>query len=90
MFDNYVQNHFRGLSAHTIKAVPCLYTVTPDHQFIIDRHPSAPQVIVASPCCGRGFKHSAAIGEVLSQMIIDNQSSIPIEPFSFSRFTGVI
>jgi sarcosine oxidase len=70
-----------------VKAVSCLYTVTPDHKFVIDIHPEFPQAIVASPCSGHGFKHSAAIGEVLAQLVTEGRSAIDIRSFSFQRFT---
>ena len=46
----------------------CLYANTPDEHFWIDRHPRCPQVLIASPCSGHGFKFSAAIGEILADM----------------------
>ena len=50
-----------------IAAKTCLYTVTPDHDFIIDRLPGAPNMIVASPCSGHGFKFAPVIGEILGR-----------------------
>ena len=41
--------------------------MTPDGDFIIDRLPDAPNVIVASPCSGHGFKFAPVIGEILAQ-----------------------
>jgi hypothetical protein len=37
-------------------AKTCRYTGTPDRDFVIDRLPGAPNIIVASPCSGHGFK----------------------------------
>lgn len=85
MYKRYVQPHFIGVGKECVKTVPCLYTVTPDHKFIIDTHPKFPQVIIASPCSGHGFKHSAAIGEVLAELAIEGRSSIDISKFSFRR-----
>ena len=85
MYQKYVQYHFNGLSNRCVKSVACLYTVTPDHKFVIDIHPDFPQVIIASPCSGHGFKHSAGIGEVLAQLATDGKSEIDISKFSFAR-----
>jgi sarcosine oxidase len=49
-------------------ATVCLYTNTPDEHFWIDRHRDCPQVLVASPCSGHGFKFSAVIGEILADL----------------------
>ena len=47
----------------------CLYTNTPDEHFCIDRHPAHPNVLVASPCSGHGFKFAPVIGEILSDLV---------------------
>jgi glycine/D-amino acid oxidase-like deaminating enzyme len=36
------------------------------------------RILIASPCSGHGFKHSAAIGEALAEQIIDGKSKIDI------------
>jgi sarcosine oxidase len=84
-YRHYVQPHLAGVSQRCVKAVTCLYTVTPDHRFVIDRHPEFPQLIVASPCSGHGFKHSAAIGEALAQLATEESLALDIRPFSFRR-----
>jgi sarcosine oxidase len=80
-----VAPYFPDVGAHCVKSACCLYTATPDAHFVIDRHPQHPQVIVASPCSGHGFKHSAAIGEALAQIVMDGKSTIDMSPFAFSR-----
>jgi sarcosine oxidase len=66
--------------------VSCLYTSTPDSNFVIDVHPNNDRIIIASPCSGHGFKHSAAIGEVLAEQVVDGKSKIEISSFSLKRF----
>jgi sarcosine oxidase len=67
-------------------AASCLYTVTSDSNFVIDVHPDNDRIIVASPCSGHGFKHSAAIGEALAEQVIEVKSKIDISSFSLKRF----
>jgi sarcosine oxidase len=86
MYDEYVAPHIAGLARKCIKATACLYTVTPDFGFVIDRHPEHERVMIASPCSGHGFKHSAAIGEALSEIAISGQSSLDLRKFSLRRF----
>jgi sarcosine oxidase len=62
-------------------AAVCLYTNTPDEHFWIDRHPVHPQVLIASPCSGHGFKFSSAIGEILSDLAIDGKSQLDLRLF---------
>jgi sarcosine oxidase len=75
-----------GLGPGCVKAKTCLYTETPDHGFVIDEHPELEHVIVASPCAGHGFKHSAGIGELLAQVVLEGAALPTPEKFGFGRF----
>lgn len=86
MFNEHLAGRVRGLRPHALRAVTCLYTVTPDSNFLIDRHPESDRILVVSPCSGHGFKHSAAIGEAAAQSVVDGASSIDISAFALSRF----
>jgi sarcosine oxidase len=86
MHKKYVLGRLPGISSTCAAAVSCLYTTTPDSNFVIDFYPGHPQVIIASPCSGHGFKHSAAIGEVLAELVICGKSKIDISSFGIDRF----
>lgn len=62
--------------------------MTPDHGFIIDRHPEHENVIIASACSGHGYKHSAAIGEALAELATTERSTLDVQPFALDRFTS--
>ena len=62
-------------------AAVCLYTNTPDEHFWIDRHPAHPQVIIASPCSGHGFKFASAVGEILTDLAIHGKSHFDLGLF---------
>ena len=82
MYERHVRHRLPQLSGRCVRAAVCLYTVTPDSRFLIDRLPSMPNVIVASPCSGHGFKHSAAIGESLAQLATVGHCAIDLSPFA--------
>ncbi len=63
----------------------CTYTKTPDEHFIIDWHPAADRVLVASPCSGHGFKFASAIGEVLVDLVTTGKSRFDLTPFALGR-----
>jgi sarcosine oxidase len=73
MFAGQVAPHIRGLSGGCVRAVSCLYTMTADFRFVIETHPEHPGVVIASPCSGHGFKHSAAIGERLALLVTEGR-----------------
>jgi sarcosine oxidase len=62
-------------------ATVCLYTNTPDEHFWIDRHPAHPQVLIASPCSGHGFKFSSAVGEILADLATVGKSEFDLSLF---------
>lgn len=86
MHARLVASHLPGLDRTLVKAAACIYTATPDFQFLIDRHPQMPRVIVASPCSGHGFKHSAAVGEALAAMALGRDPPHDLSSFSLARF----
>jgi len=69
-----------------LAAKTCLYTVTPDHDFIIDRLKDAPNVIVGSPCSGHGFKFAPVIGEIAADLATTGTTAHDISRFRLSRF----
>jgi sarcosine oxidase len=83
---DYIAPYLPAVSTRCVRAATCLYTVTPDFGFVVDRHPHQPDVIVASPCCGHGFKHSAALGEALADLAERRTGPIDLRAFSFARF----
>jgi sarcosine oxidase len=64
----------------------CMYTNTPDFNFILDFHPDDERVIIASPCSGHGFKFSNVIGSILADLTLAGRSSFETGFLSLDRF----
>jgi sarcosine oxidase len=64
----------------------CVYTRTPEENFILGLHPQAPQIVLASPCSGHGFKFASLIGEVLADLATERTTNHPIQLFTPDRF----
>jgi sarcosine oxidase len=60
----------------------CLYTNTPDEDFVLDRRGS---VVLGSPCSGHGFKFAPLVGRILADLVSAEPAPIPIERFLSSR-----
>jgi sarcosine oxidase len=67
-------------------AKTCLYTMTPDRDFLIDRLPGEPNIVVASPCSGHGFKFAPVVGEILADLITEGGTGHDISRFRLNRF----
>lgn len=85
MYHRLTAPRLKGLRENLIQAEVCMYTVTADEHFVIDRHPGSARVLIASPCSGHGFKHSAAVGETLAQLALDGGSETDISAFALAR-----
>jgi sarcosine oxidase len=62
----------------------CLYTLTPDRDFVIDRLPAYPEVVVGVGG-GHGYKFASLVGRILSELAIDGRTERNIEPFRVDR-----
>jgi sarcosine oxidase len=80
-----VERYLPDAAGRVREARVCLYTNTPDHHFLIDVHPDHPQVIVASPCSGHGFKFASVVGEILADLATMGRSRFDLSPFALSR-----
>jgi sarcosine oxidase len=56
------------LAGRLLHAETCLYTMTPDENFVIDAHPEFPQVTLAAGFSGHGFKFASVLGEALADL----------------------
>jgi sarcosine oxidase len=88
MFERHVRGRLPGLTPQCVHAAACLYTVSEDAGFVIDRHPSLEHVTVVSACSGHGFKHSAAIGEALARRLCGDDDG-SLRAFTLDRFADV-
>ena len=68
------------------RATTCLYTMTPDNHFIVDRHPTIPGLVFGCGFCGHGFKFAPVIGEALSDLALDGATDLPVDFLSAGRF----
>ncbi len=68
------------------KAVHCIYTMTPDEDFVIDLHPEHAQISYAAGFSGHGFKFSSVIGEILADLATTGATKHPIGFLRAKRF----
>ncbi|WGF89378.1 N-methyl-L-tryptophan oxidase [Marinivivus vitaminiproducens] len=86
MHERHIRGRLAGVTPHALRSTACLYTITPDHGFIIDRHPGADRVTVVAACSGHGFKHSAGIGRAVAETVVKGVSPVDLTPFALARF----
>ncbi len=85
---DYLAFRFPGLkNAPLIEARVCQYENAPDNHFIIDRHPQAGNLWIVGGGSGHGYKHGPAVGEIVSQAILDGKPPDPM--FSLKRLQKI-
>ena len=68
----FAERYFPDGAGATMALRACLFTNTPDEHFVLDRHPAFPQVVLASPCSGHGYKFCSVVGEILADLATGN------------------
>lgn len=86
MFSAHLQGRLRSVTPECVHSAVCMYTVSSDSGFIVDRHPVHEHVTVISACSGHGFKHSAGLGESVAQQVLGQAGGIDLGAFSLDRF----
>jgi sarcosine oxidase len=74
-----------GLTGRILADNSCRYTMTPDEDFIIDRHPQHPQIVIASACSGHGFKFGIVLGRILADLATSGATEHDIARFRLDR-----
>jgi sarcosine oxidase len=83
-----VERYFPDAAGATLAMKVCMFTNTPDEDFILDSHPDYPQVVVGSACSGHGFKFCSVIGEILADLVQTGSTQHEIGFLRLKRFVN--
>jgi sarcosine oxidase len=87
MHRDHLAGRIPGLALPAVRSAACLYTCTPDADFVIGPLEGMERVTLVSACSGHGFKHSAAVGEYATRLIAEGPAAA-IATFDPRRLTG--
>ncbi len=87
--EDFMARHMPAANGSLVSSTVCMYTMTPDTHFVIDRHPGHPNVAVACGFSGHGFKFAPVVGEILADLTLDGRTRHDISRFSAARFAAV-
>lgn len=79
-------HYMRGVTDQVTRVATCMYTNTPDRDFVIDFSPNDKRVVVISACSGHGFKFAPVMGDIAADLACDGTTSRDISHFSAARF----
>ncbi len=64
----------------------CMYALTSDRNFVIDRHPDDKQIVIAGGFSGHGFKFAPLVGEIVADLLLEGATAYDIGFLSLDRF----
>lgn len=67
-------------------ASACMYSLSPDEHFVIDRVPQLPNLIVCGGFSGHGFKFAPVVGEIAAELALNGGTRHKIDFLSLRRF----
>ena len=75
-----------SLNGIVVNSKTCMYTTTPDENFVVAAHPEHPMVTIAAGFSGHGFKFSSVVGEILADLVTTDSIRHDIRFLSPKRF----
>jgi len=82
---NFITEHFKHIDAKPAIVETCLYTVTPDENFVLDKHPKYANIAIGAGFSGHGFKFASVVGEILGSLLLQ-RPTFDLKLFSINRF----
>lgn len=82
----FVEGYLQGVEPRALRSQVCMYTNTPDGDFLVGHVPGMPRVTVLGGFSGHGFKFSPVIGDAAADLALEGQTAYPIDFFSLARF----
>ncbi|XP_044849192.1 peroxisomal sarcosine oxidase isoform X3 [Mauremys mutica] len=89
ILQDFVSKYLPGLVPEPAVVEHCMYTNTPDEDFVLDRHPKFSNIIIGAGFSGHGFKLAPVVGKLLCQLSVGEEPSYAMEPFRIHRFPGL-
>ena len=82
----FVERYFPRGAGPTLDVKTCLFELSPDEHFLIDRHPETELAVFGAGFSGHGFKFCSVVGEILADLALDGDTRHDIGLFRISRF----
>jgi sarcosine oxidase len=82
----FAQEWLPETTSRIVHHAVCLYTMSPDEHFIVDRHPEHSKLVFTAGLSGHGFKFTSVLGEMMADLAMTGKTPQPAEFLGISRF----
>ncbi|MEM1239173.1 MAG: N-methyl-L-tryptophan oxidase [Cyanobacteria bacterium P01_H01_bin.26] len=83
---DFAREYIPGVAGALLGTRRCLYTLTPDKDFIVDQHPTYPHVVIGAGFSGHGFKFTTLMGKMLADLATNGHTPYDTSLFKIARF----
>jgi sarcosine oxidase len=85
---SFMEEFIPSAAGALLRSRVCLYTLTPNEDFILGPHPLHPQIILAGAFSGHGYKFCGVVGEIIANLITHGSTPHPIALFDPRRYAA--
>jgi len=85
----FAQQYIPRAAGPLLSTRRCLYTLTPDKDFIVDQHPHYSHIAIGAGFSGHGFKFTTLMGKMLADLAVEGSTPHDTSLFKVSRFQPV-
>lgn len=83
---SYIEAFLSGVGTEPVRTDVCMYTNTPDHDFLVGSPLGMHQITVLGGFSGHGFKFASVMGEIAADLALGGGTSHQIDFLSLDRF----
>jgi len=83
--ERFLRRHLPGAAGPLAHHAVCMYTLSPDRHFVVDRHPDWPNVSFVAGLSGHGFKFAPVLGQAAVELACSGPTSLPVGFLAASR-----
>mgnify|MGYP003339203046 FL=1 len=76
--EQILATHLLAIGGRCTEHAVCLYTMSPDHHFLVGLHPDSDRVAIAAGFSGHGFKFASVMGEAVADLSTAGETTLPI------------
>ncbi len=81
----FLARTFKNVHPEPAEPRACIYTMTPDHNLVLDLVPGRENIALFTGGTGQAFKYTPLLGKILSQLVLAGKTEYNIADFSIHR-----
>ena len=85
--EDFLTNCLPEVKSPAVRSAICMYTLSADRHFIVDKHPRYENVVIGAGFSGHGFKFTTVLSEAMADLTLDGATGLPVGFLRLRRST---